>query len=105
MNNQRWKFVRTQGIVDIKRPDTPPPPTPPPPFHIQEKTVIQLNKLAALHSYQKMAHSSWTKDGQWSDRGTHVMETFFVSYYVAVMMEMEKVKGGFAGTPASMCSV
>lgn len=33
------------------------------------------------------------------------METFFVSYYVAVMMEMEKVKGGFAGTPASMCSV
>lgn len=68
--NQRWKKCNTRqikGIVDIEKPDIHLH------FHIQEKFTIQLDKLAALHFYQKMAASSWTKDGQQRDGGTHVM--------------------------------
>lgn len=44
---------QTQGIMDNKRPDT----------HLHHlstyrRDISQLNKLAALHFYQKMAHSS-----------------------------------------------
>lgn len=76
----------------MKRPDTPSPPS----FHIQKMFVSQLIKLATLHFYQKMVHLSWTKDGQWSDRRTHVMEAFCVSYHMTVV-NMERWKGVLLG--------
>lgn len=97
LNYQRWKsatHVGHKASWDTERPDTTL-------RHLSMQPSTNSMNFVILHSYQKMVHSTRTKDGQWS-----AGDILCFQDYSTVMIDVGRLKkGGFAGTPASMCSV
>lgn len=71
--------------------------------HSRDETVNHLHSVAALGFYQKMAHLFWKL--KLDSRRRDLRWRRFLFHILTVLVEIEPLKRGFAGTSASMCSV
>lgn len=86
---QRWKSCntcQTQGIMDIKRPDTTSSAT------FQERIVIHINNMHISISTRRWRTRLELNMDNGATEGLMSWKTSCVSYHMAVMMELGKVK-------------